>query len=258
MSSTSILDFLLPRPVGPKRRAGCLLFCLTSLVAPTISQTRFEPKYAPRIIRTSLFRAARKYARFHHSTAPADIQRAKERLAALGYWTGPIDEETPEQMRFAILAFQRTIGHKPTGQLTRTEFRVLDHRHRIKPSQKGEGHIEVSLSKQLLYGVDGNGEVHDILPVTTGSRKWFTADGRRRRAVTPRGSFTVYRKIDGWHQSPFGDMYYSSYIVGGVAIHGSRFITNYPRTYGCIGVPLFAAERLSGLMPIGTIVIVHK
>lgn len=184
----------------------------------------------------------------------SEIRTAKQHLTELGYWT----EESDEQFRYAIMAFQRSIGHKSTGRLTQREFRALTHGRKLAPSRIREAHIEVSLSKQLLFRVASNGTVHDILPVTTGTRRWFTADGRRRRAVTPTGSFTVYRKIDGWHKSPFGDMYYSSYIVGGVAIHGSRFITNYPRTYGCIAVPLFAAERLSELMPIGTSVVVTR
>src|SRR5712692_1522492 len=109
MRSISILDFLLCRPISRIRRAGCLLFCLTSLAAPTISQPRIGPADTLRTRSTSLFRAARKhYAGFNYSTT-ADMRRAKERLAALGYWTGRISEEIPEQIRFAILAFQRTI-----------------------------------------------------------------------------------------------------------------------------------------------------
>jgi hypothetical protein len=52
-------------------------------------------------------------------------------------------------------------------------------------------------------------------------------------------------------------MYYSNYISGGVAIHGSRSIPNQPASHGCIRVPMFAARQLSKLMPVGTIVLVH-
>jgi lipoprotein-anchoring transpeptidase ErfK/SrfK len=64
--------------------------------------------------------------------------------------------------------------------------------------------------------------------------------------------------MEGWHESPLGRMYYPTYIVGGVAIHGSSYVAEYPRTHGCIAVPIFAAVRLSELMPLGTLVIVRS
>ncbi len=52
-------------------------------------------------------------------------------------------------------------------------------------------------------------------------------------------------------------MYYSNYISGGVAIHGYPNVPNTPASHGCIRIPIFAAREVSGLMPVGTIVLVY-
>ena len=92
----------------------------------------------------------------------------------------------------------------------------------LAPRETGYAHVEVDLSRQRLSVVDDSGRVVKTLPVSSGSGKWFTSEGRTRRAITPRGRFTVDRKIAGWHKSPLGMLYYPIYINQGVAIHGSR------------------------------------
>jgi lipoprotein-anchoring transpeptidase ErfK/SrfK len=52
-------------------------------------------------------------------------------------------------------------------------------------------------------------------------------------------------------------MYYPSYIVNGVAVHGSFSVSAQPASHGCIRVPMFAAKELSRLMPVGIEVIVY-
>jgi lipoprotein-anchoring transpeptidase ErfK/SrfK len=81
--------------------------------------------------------------------------------------------------------------------------------------------------------------------------------GRRRRAITPTGEFTVYRKIAGWHKSPLGMLYYPNYIIEGVAIHGSRSVPSRPASHGCIRIPISAAKEFNDMTPIGTIVLVY-
>src|SRR5262245_310911 len=65
----------------------------------------------------------------------------------------------------------------------------------------GYAHVEVDLTRQRLFVVDDFDRVVKTLPVSSGTSKWFTSEGRRRRAITPRGEFTVYRKIAGWRKS---------------------------------------------------------
>jgi len=125
------------------------------------------------------------------------------------------------------------------------------------PLEIGYAHVEINLSRQRLLVVDGSGRVVKTLPVCSGSGKLFTSEGRTRRAITPRGRFTVFRKIAGWHKSPLGMLYYPSYICQGVAIHGSRSVPSRPASHGCIRIPMSAAQEFSEMTPIGTIVLVY-
>jgi lipoprotein-anchoring transpeptidase ErfK/SrfK len=125
------------------------------------------------------------------------------------------------------------------------------------PRETGYAHVEVSLARQRLFVVDGSGRTVKTLPISSGSGQWFTSEGRRRRAITPRGRFTVYRKIPGWHESPLGKLYYPSYITEGVAIHGSPSVPSRPASHGCIRIPMSAAKAFSDMAPIGTVVVVY-
>jgi lipoprotein-anchoring transpeptidase ErfK/SrfK len=125
------------------------------------------------------------------------------------------------------------------------------------PREIGYTHVEVNLSRQRLIVVDGSGCVVKSLPVSSGSGRWFTSEGRTRRAITPRGRFTVFRKIAGWHESPLGMLYFPNYITEGVAIHGSLSVPSRPVSHGCIRIPMSAAKEFSYMTPIGTVVLVY-
>jgi len=127
----------------------------------------------------------------------------------------------------------------------------------LAPRETGYAHVEVDLSRQRLCVVDASGRVVKTLPVSSGSGKWFTCEGRTRRAITPRGRFTVDRKIAGWHKSPLGMLYYPIYINQGVAIHGSASVPRRPASHGCIRIPMSAAKEIFNVTPIGTVVLVR-
>jgi lipoprotein-anchoring transpeptidase ErfK/SrfK len=118
--------------------------------------------------------------------------------------------------------------------------------------------IDVDLSRQMLSVIDESGKVTKILPISTGSGKWYVSEGERRLAITPTGRFRVYRKIPGWRKSPLGLMYYPVYIVGGVAIHGSPYVPRRPASHGCIRIPMYAAKAFYDATEIGTVVLVHR
>jgi len=185
------------------------------------------------------------------------ILEAERLLFSLGYWTGPIDGVMDDDTRYGLIAFQKVEGRDPNGTLTLSEVKALRKARRPSPKFKGGFHIEVDLTLQILFVVDGSDKVRLILPVTTGNEKLFSEGGWTRRARTPRGTFIVYRKIDGWRESELGPLYYPNYIVGGVAIHGSRSVPTAPATHGCIGIPLNAAKQFSKMAPIGTVVRIY-
>jgi hypothetical protein len=183
---------------------------------------------------------------------------AEQRLSDLGYWTGPVDGQLDPASRQALIAFQKVEARQRTGRLTRDELQALRLAARPLPRHTGDAHVEINISRQVLYIVDAGGSITHILPVCTGNEKFYVDHGETHRAHTPRGRFKVWRKIAGWRRSSLGLLYYPNYIHEGVAIHGSLAVAVYPASHGCIRIPMFAAKELSEITPIGTEVIVYE
>lgn len=222
---------------------------------------RWEPSvYAPALflllLLAPLDQAAGQKPAQHRIKSP-EIFEAEQLLTDLGYWTGPVDGVFDGASRHALIAFQKIEERKRTGLLTKAELEALRSASRPEPRDNTYAHIEVDLKRQVLLVVDAEGEVTRILPVCTGNEKFYMEDGQRERAHTPRGNFTVVRKINGWRRSKLGLLYYPSYIVNGIAIHGSPSMPTYPASHGCIRIPMFAAKELSEAAPVGTVVVVY-
>ncbi|MFY9823377.1 MAG: L,D-transpeptidase family protein [Thermoanaerobaculia bacterium] len=187
-----------------------------------------------------------------------EIRAAEQRLASLGYWTGPIDGVWDAVSRQGLIAFQKLQHAKATGVLTRAEYNALLIAAPPRPRELGGAHIEVDLARQVLFLVDADGKVGNILPVSSGSGKTFHEKGYpETHAITPCGHLEVFAKAAGWKTSPLGEMYNPLYIVGGIAIHGSLDVPAYPASHGCIRVPMFASQRLPRMVPRGTRVFVY-
>jgi hypothetical protein len=185
------------------------------------------------------------------------IVEAQQRLAALGYWIGDSDGKWGEASRHGLIAFQKVEGRRRTGRLTPAELIALNAASRPNAHERGAAHVEVDLTRQVLFVVDDAGTVSHILPVSTGSGRLFTVDDYTQPAITPVGRFRVFRKLDGWRKSKLGLLYFPSYIVGGIAIHGNPSVPVQAASHGCIRIPMFASEEFSDMSPIGTPVIVY-
>jgi hypothetical protein len=155
------------------------------------------------------------------------------------------------------MAFQKVEWRKRTGQLTRREYEVLLRALPPVAREVGVAHVEVDLDRQVLYLVDAEGKVGNILPISSGTGKPFKAQGWTGTADTPCGHLEVYSRLSGWHTSPLGEMHNPLYIVGGIAIHGSDSVPPYPASHGYIRVPLFASRRLPSMVPLKTPVLVY-
>jgi len=184
------------------------------------------------------------------------IKDAEQRLSDLGYWTGNVDGVFDPASRSALIAFQKWHGREVTGQLTIDELEAIRVAVAPKAREIGYEHVEVDLDRQVLMLVSDDGRVR-VLPTSTGNGKTFMDAGQESISYTPRGRFLVYDKSVGWETGPLGSVYYSNYISGGVAIHGSRSVPNQPASHGCIRVPLFAAREVGKLLKLGTIVLVY-
>ena len=187
-----------------------------------------------------------------------EIRQAEQRLADLGFWTGPIDGIWDGASRHALIAFQKVQHARPTGTLTRAEYNALSMAAPPRPRDVTGPHIEVDIARQVLFLVDADGKVGNILPISSGSGKRFHENGYpETHAITPCGHLEVFSKASGWKTSPLGEMHNPLYIVGGIAIHGSLDVPAYPASHGCIRIPMFASDRLPRMVPKGTRVWVY-
>jgi hypothetical protein len=176
---------------------------------------------------------------------------AEQRLWDLGYWAGPIDGKFDSDSRHALIAFQKVERRPRTGKLTSPELNALRGASRPRASHGEYAHIEIDLERQILFLIDETGEVLRVLPVSSGNEGLYLDQGQVHRAHTPTGTFKVLRKIKGWRKSTLGLLYYPSYVINGIAVHGSPSVPASPASHGCIRVPMFAAKELSALMPVG-------
>ncbi len=190
------------------------------------------------------------------SLTAVQTREAELRLSELGYWTGVVDGRFDAATRSALIAFQKWEGRTVTGKLTLNELSAIRNASLPKAREEGYAHVEVDLDRQVLLIVN-NDESVQVLPISSGSGKSFVAESETSVAHTPRGRFLVYDKVDGWEKTPPNSMYYSNYISGGVAIHGSPNVPVQPASHGCIRIPIFAARKISKLLPVGTIVLVY-
>ncbi|MGE0883594.1 MAG: L,D-transpeptidase family protein [Blastocatellales bacterium] len=187
-----------------------------------------------------------------------DHRDAEQRLSEMGYWTGRVDGSWDTASRHALIAFQKVEGLKRNGQLTRETFDRIMTVERPLPRKPGPAHIEVDLTRQVLFIVDDEGIVTKILPVSTGSGKVFVSQGWARDAITPPGEYWVKQKIPGWKKSPLGLLYYPVYFMYGTAIHGYSSVPTKPASHGCVRIPMFAAKAFYKMTPMGMPVIVYR
>lgn len=189
----------------------------------------------------------------------AEVKQAEQWLKELGYWTGPVDGVWDGSTRHALVAFQKLQGARATGRLTRAEYNALSVAAPHRPKEVSGGmHIEVDIGRQVLFLVDAEGKVGNILPISSGTGKRFKEAGYPEAlAVTPCARLEVYQKVAGWRKSPLGEMHNPLYIVGGIAIHGSADVPAYPASHGCIRVPMYASRLLPKMVPMGTPVYVY-
>jgi peptidoglycan hydrolase-like protein with peptidoglycan-binding domain len=134
----------------------------------------------------------------------AEVKEVEHRLAAMGYWTGPIDGAIDGATRNALIAFQKMEGRKITGRLNRSDLEAIRNAAPPQARETSYEHVEVDLDRQVLLLVNSEGTITKILPVSTGSGKHYREKGGSGLAYTPRGRFRVYGKAFGWKKVSSG------------------------------------------------------
>ena len=178
----------------------------------------------------------------------------EQKLEALHYWVGQVDEAYDGDTRDAVLAFQKVYGMDRTGRATDEVVAAVMATKDAPPPlvpNGGVSRIEVDLDRQVMFMYKGT-LLDTILGVSTGSNERFCSEGYCRRAVTPTGSFTVYQKDFGWETGPLGSLYNAQYFNGGIAVHGAYSVPGYPASHGCVRIPMSAAEWFPDRVIVGT------
>lgn len=194
-------------------------------------------------------------AAFGQKMSTLDIE---QRLNDLGYWITKVDGKRDDSTRQAIIAFQKVERRKRTGVLSASDMELLQNASRPTPKYaSGPAHVEVDISRQVLFYVGDDGVVQKVISVSTGNEQKYFDDNKWQIAHTTRGNFKVQWKYNGERKASLGTLYYPSYFNGGIAVHGSPSIPPYPASHGCVRIPRFADKALFRIMPVGMAVNVY-
>jgi len=187
----------------------------------------------------------------------AKALEAEQILSDLGYWITKVDGVSDDSTRQAILAFQKVQGLKRTGIMDDNVLEAIRSASRPAAKYSGTAHVEIDISRQVIFLVDDSGQVTRVLSTSTGSGERYFSQGKWERAYTPRGHFVISRQIHGTRKAPLGTIYNPSYFNGGIAIHGSNSVPPTAASHGCARIPRFADKDFVDMVSVGMPVYVY-
>lgn len=193
--------------------------------------------------------------------------RAQWRLLELGFWLAAPDGQYGLTTRQAVMAFQKYYNLPADGELDADTAAWLTNLTEKPRGRSDAGTlVEVDKSKQLLFFIS-EGVTQWILNTSTGTEVAYEEPNKndptkieRGDSVTPVGLHQVNReRAEGWWEGDLGEIYRPKYFVGGVAVHGSNNVPDYPASHGCVRVTTTAMDFIwdANLMPMGIPVWVH-
>ena len=194
--------------------------------------------------------------------------RAEARLLELGFWLDEADGRYNLTTTQAVMAFQKFYGLATDGVLgpeTAAAMTAVTER----PHGRADAGtlVEIDKGKQvLMFVIDGRTEW--ILNASSGSEIPYEepdqntpGEIQRGDSVTRNGLHDVYRqRAEGWWEGDLGSIYRPKYFTGGIAVHGSNHVPDYPASHGCVRVSVPAMDWIweTGIMPLETPVWVHE
>ena len=181
------------------------------------------------------------------------VRALQERLAELGYDVGTPDGTWGARTTYSLMAFQKVEGLTADGADGPETQAALATATTPGPMVPGGAatRIEIDVARQVMFHwVDGS--LSRILTVSTGNNERYCVDGQCDVAVTPGGTFRIGRKAAGLEVAPLGELWWPMYFNGGIAIHGSPHVPNYPASHGCIRIPMYAAPTFYDQVGAGT------
>ena len=193
----------------------------------------------------------------------------QNRLLQLGFWVDAADGQYGLATSQAVMAFQKyfNISDK-SGRVDQATADALNTVPSKPRPWATEGDlIEVNKAAQVLHIIRG-GQAIWTLNVSTGSGNPYTETSKKEPgkvlsgdAHTPDGLYSVnLERPQGWWEGELGHLYRPKYFRGGIAVHGSNNIPNYPASHGCVRVSTPAMDFIwaANLMPLGMPVWVHS
>ncbi len=201
------------------------------------------------------------------SSSGGETARIQQRLLDLGFWTGAVDGPYGLTTKQAVMAFQKYIGLQPAGpSTTPPPPRLSAATEQAQATADAGTLVEVDKAKQLLFFVV-DGRTQWVFNTSTANGQPYEEEDQNTPgevqkgvAITPNGLHKVNRERPvGWWEGDLGRIYRPKYFVGGVAVHGSSSVPNYPASHGCVRVTIQAMDYIweTGLMPMGIPVWVH-
>ncbi len=176
------------------------------------------------------------------ASGPA-VKLLEQRLDALHYFVGALDDKYDDDTFQAVMAFQKVNRLKRTGTVDASLWGAMQTATDPQPlvPEGGAHRVEIDLGRQVLMLYTGN-QVSKIIAVSSGTSA----------TPTPTGDYKIYSQSVGWETSALGQLYNSQYFVGGYAIHGSRSVPEKPASHGCVRIPMTAADWFPDQVHIGT------
>ncbi len=197
-----------------------------------------------------------------------ETARAQQRLLDLGFWLESANGDYGTTTRQAVMAFQKYHGLDTDGVLGPDTAAKLSEQLPMPTSRADAGTlVEVDKGRQLLFFVI-DGSVEWVLNTSTGTEIPYEepdqntpGEIQRGDSVTRNGLHAVYReREEGWWEGDLGEIYRPKYFDGGLAVHGSFSVPDYPASHGCVRVSVAAMDWIweTGIMPQDTPVWVHE
>ena len=199
-------------------------------------------------------------------SGPDAVKRLQLRLLELGFWNSGADGEYGLSTKQAVMAFQKWTGLAATSVTDATTAAYLNTTQCKPVAGRTTGDFfEVDKAKQVAFVVR-EGKVVYTFNVSTGNGKDYDEEDQLSNgrvtgvAKTPVGDFKIYKERDEKvYEGNLGSLYRPKFVVGGIAVHGSRSIPAYPASHGCIRVanPVMDLIWFENLLPTGAKVWIH-
>ena len=187
-----------------------------------------------------------------------EVRYLNKTLNSITYPVDGVDRTFGYDTLQSVYAFEKVHRMTRDGVVTPQQMTDIAIAQRPrKPNRDSKNFIDIDIGRQVMFEVRKNRVVH-VTPISSGNEEYYTDDdGERHKAHTPRGNYSIVRKIEGRRESDLGVLWWPNYFVGGYAIHGSDSVPTYPASHGCVRIPRYVEREFFRRNPIGRPVFVH-